>query len=106
MSLTINDVHVGSRDLGSEPAWRMVIKDVVADNAYPAGGYPVTPAQFGLSSIIAIVPCDTPGGAHVVYNNSTGKLIFLVSGTSGSKLSESGATTVNGETARLLVIGK
>jgi hypothetical protein len=106
MALNISDVHVGSRDRGVSPDWRMVIKDVTADNAYPAGGYAVTPAQFGLSSIIAVVPCDTPDGAHVVYNNATGKLLFYVSGTAASKLSESGATTVNGSVARLLVIGK
>lgn len=107
MSLAINDVHVGSRDRGSEPDWRMLIKDVTADNAYPAGGYTVTPAQFGLTKIIAIVPCDTPGGAHVVYNTATGKLMFFVTGSSLSgKLAESASTTVNGETARLLVIGQ
>lgn len=30
---------------------RFVVADITMDAAYPAGGYPITPASFGLSSI-------------------------------------------------------
>lgn len=106
MALQINDVSTGrGADRGRFPDMRLVIKDVVADGAYPTGGYPVTPAMFGLTAIFAIVPAPTPDGAHVSYDAAAGKLKYLVSAASGSKFAEPGAAVVSGSTSRLLVFG-
>lgn len=104
MALQINDV-AKAQERGREIDLRLVIKDVVGDGAYSAGGYPVTPAMFGLNSIVAVISAPTSDGAHVVYDAAAGKLKFLVSAASGSKFAEPGAAVVNGSTARLLVFG-
>lgn len=106
MSITIKDIHAGSRDVGVMPAFRFIVKDVTADNAYPAGGYPVTPAMFGLTTIVGIIPCPTPDGAHVAFDPTTSKLKFLLTGSALSgKFAESGSSGVSGSVARLLILG-
>lgn len=62
-------------------AIRRAFFTVTPDTSYPTGGYALTPAQFGLVSIIAVDANPSQGAGHpVVYNTTTGKLQWFTSG--------------------------
>lgn len=41
--------------------------DLLLDNAYPTGGYPIPASLFGLNNLLAVVPC---GGTFAGYGAS------------------------------------
>lgn len=62
-------------------SYRRAFFTITPDASYPTGGYPLTPGQFGLVSIIAVDANPSQGAGHpVVYNVSTGKLQYFTSG--------------------------
>src|SRR5215813_4914165 len=85
--------------------------DVTCDNAYPAGGYPITPAQlgFGTNGVIDFVASalSKAGGWECGWNYTTNKLqVFDSSGAANAASVEiTTATAVNGVVFRLRVYG-
>lgn len=66
---------------------RMFTYDVTADNSYPAGGYAVSPSDVGLKFIIGVqqIAVNTAGLLYfVLYNQQTGKLVFITAGAEAS----------------------
>jgi hypothetical protein len=53
---------------------RAVFGLVTFDDSYPAGGEAVTAANFGLASLVAVLPFGAPTGIAVEFVRSTGKL--------------------------------
>jgi hypothetical protein len=107
MSLTITDVKgAAGVSRGVLPDFKIVVKDVAADNAYPSGGYTLTPATFGMTTILAVITCPTPDGAHASWDPTTGKLKFLLTGAALSgKFAEASGAGVSGSSARIIVLG-
>jgi hypothetical protein len=67
---------------GSDDVWgkhRVKMADITGDSSYPAGGYVLTAAQFGLRNILSV---DFIGGnlaslgAAPVWNPTTGKMML------------------------------
>jgi hypothetical protein len=57
--------------------------ELTGDSSYPAGGYPLTAASFGLNVLEYVIPVTSnglPSAAPVVafWTQSTGKLFLLV----------------------------
>lgn len=66
----------GRISMGSRTA---VLAEMAADASYPTGGYLLTPAQFGLTSIDEIFAFST-GGYLIEYVEATGKVKVTVPG--------------------------
>jgi hypothetical protein len=72
-----NDEIIGKR--------RVSYWTLTGDSAYPAGGYAVTGAQFGLRSIEGILQIGANStGYSVIYNTATAKLQFYSNGSEAS----------------------
>jgi len=76
----------------------------VMDAAYPTGGYPVTPAQFGLKTIRFF---DATASQGYIFEYVAGKLKVFVSGTTGAALNEAAANlaALNGVVVTILAVG-
>jgi hypothetical protein len=100
------DVQMGARVEGA-------IVDFTGDASYPAGGYAVTPAQFGLKRIVAIVDLgpQTAGatGRLAEYDPVNAKVKLLLvnaPASTATPLAEvTAATNVTTVTRRLLALG-
>lgn len=89
------------------------VVDVTLDNSYPAGGYPLTPAQLGLGAngVVFMVDPGTvskTGGWLVGYDYTNAKLqVFDGSGVASVAMHEvAAATNLTGVVVRMLVFGK
>lgn len=78
---------------------------VTGDSAYATGGYPVTPAMFGLTSIIAVT--DAISGGKVLHHDPVNaKIQVLVCGAATAVLQEvANASDQSLVTAPMRVIG-
>lgn len=84
----------------------LIAGDLALDNAYPTGGYAVTPALFGhRSTITTIDTAVTTNGFISSYVPSTKKIKFFKVGAAGA-LTECGTTDLNGDAVRLHITGK
>lgn len=105
MALTISVPTYGPVPPGNE---RMVINTVTPDNNYPTGGYPITPAMFGLSIIKFIIAdtSDNGSGAYVIpkYRYAAGKLQYVTI-TAGALAEVNNGTDLSLYASRLLIFG-
>jgi len=89
MAATISKVNDEGLDYaGSTPIGQFKF---TGDAAYPAGGYAVTAAQFGLrilSGIIELANNTAAAGFVLSYNSQTGKVQVLESAGSAAALTE------------------
>lgn len=100
---------------------QLKIYDVTFDSSYPAGGEAITPANFGLDSIIYTVvgnilrDPDTADNVYFVDYDATGKKLVVAGGdftpaAQGPDIEVSGfgtpITDLSAYTARLTVIGR
>lgn len=84
----------------------IIAGDLALDNAYPTGGYAVTPALFGhRNSVTSIDTTISAGGFLAVFVPSTNKLKFFKVGSAGP-LTEVASTDLNADTIRIHVTGK
>lgn len=95
MSLTIAGVGDNKYDIyGSTPAGMF---DITYDNSYPAAGYAVTQASFGLSRPIAgilFLAVNTAASVNqFYYNNQTAKIMVLMVGATTAAFADLTATT-------------
>lgn len=89
-------------------------RNITLDSSYPTGGYDITPAQFGLDTIIAIfaspaAPINDPTQAVVLkYDEGEGALGAFWCKTAGTaSLQEVDSTTnLSTFTAHLLILGR
>lgn len=110
MSLTI--AFVGDNKLDYYGATPAVAADVTLDASYPAGGYVITGAQFGLRTVLGMLVLRVNTAAFVnqyFYNGQTGKLMVL--GTSGGTVgtatyADSSVTNLATWQIRFLVLGQ
>jgi hypothetical protein len=65
------------RDRGAAGDLFSRIVDITLDNAYPAGGWPVTPANlgFGTNGVIMSVSCGPKGGFSFEWDEVNSKII-------------------------------
>lgn len=87
--------------------FRVEFADITGDNSYPTGGYAITPGQFGMSKIVAVVVPNSNGYA-VTYVRSTGKLIVRATGgSSGAAFVEiANATDLSALTFFAIIFGR
>lgn len=90
------------------------IYDVLLDNSYPAGGWPISPDDVGLLAIVGIEPIGgslSNGAAQttltvLAWDTATSKLQAFESGAANAALAEKNeATGLNTTVARLRAIG-
>jgi hypothetical protein len=88
------------------------IVDVTLDGSYPAGGYPLTPAQLGLGAsgqVFMVDPCTVSKttGWLVGWDYTNAKLqVFDGSGAANAAMNQVAAATVlTGVVVRLFVMG-
>lgn len=86
------------------------IFDLTGDNNYPAGGYAVNAALFGLRLLAGLIELanNTAGiGVYLSYNNQTGKIQFLqCPGTAaGPGVEIGGGTNVSAFVYRCAIVG-
>lgn len=100
-ALIVTDVTPRTKIEGSGLVVRVV--DFTPSTSYPAGGEPVTAAQFGLTAIVAVVPVASTvaNDLTATFNPATSKIVLQVISTAA----ESGAADQSAKTFRLLVIG-
>lgn len=88
---------------------RSCIADVTFSGTYAAGGDTYTPGQFGMTSILAMVPQSVVGSATTGYTAApdiaNNKIRLLGGAASGVALAETGTAGQTGTVARMLVIG-
>lgn len=114
MALTIADVSKGYPDGGPNKSLTWVVAEVTGDAAYAAGGYALTAASFGMSSIAAVFPISSSGVLLPVWIRSTNKLAFykgassttVTTGSGGLTEASTNDTYVSSATALLLVLGR
>ena len=101
--MAVTFTRVTKRAAGSR---YIIAGDLALDNAYPTGGYAVTPALFGHRNAITSVDTTiSTGGFLAVYVPSTLKIKFFKVGSAGA-LTECATTDLNADTIRLHVTGK
>lgn len=69
MALSFSQVLRGKIDKQN-----VTITNVTLDATYPAGGEAITANDVGLSTISALIPLGSPGGATYEWVSATGKL--------------------------------
>jgi hypothetical protein len=113
MALALADVAAVAGPLYSIGNLKCVVKDVTFDASYPTGGESLTPADVGLTVIVAAWPSvalhSTPTTAvGVVYNAATAKLIALYATANAANVAFAEATNTNdlsAFTARMVFLG-
>ena len=92
---------------GITPAGRVVIADVTFDSAYPAGGEPYTPADFGLNTV-DLLHCEAAFGssttAYVVRADHANKklMLFNSNGAAPAALLETATTNQAATVVRVM----
>jgi hypothetical protein len=77
-----------------------VVADFTGDNPYPAGGYPLTPAQFNLADIWYLAVEQNGAGSRLVqWDNAAWKLKLFTA------LGAEAAGDQSAITCRLLAVG-
>ena len=88
---------------------RCVVADVTFSGTYAAGGDTYTPSQFGLGSVLAIIPQGVTGSATTGYvatpDIANSKIRLLAGSAAGSPLAETATAGQTATVARVLVIG-
>ena len=89
---------------------KVTVSNIVFDaTSYSAGGFAVTPANLGLSTVLFAIASQigpssgavTGGVGEFVYNTSTGKIqVFNSTGVEGAP-----TTTLTGLTAQIIAFG-
>lgn len=100
--------QIVKRGAAGELFFRVV--DVTLDNAYPAGGWPITAQQLGFGTngvVYGLTLQGDTGGFAVTYNPTTKKLMVRdASGAVNTLTPEiTTATLMNGVVARVLAWG-
>jgi len=85
--------------------WRRGYADLVLDNGYQAGGWAITAANLGLTTLYQLTPPSAGVAASrgflLRWNHATGKLLaFQGSTASNAGLKEIDAADLNGEVIR------
>jgi len=86
------------------------IADVTFSGTYAAGGDTFTPSQFGMTTILGILPLgpavgSATTGRDVMPDLTNSKLRLLDSAAAGSPLTETATANQAATVARVLVIG-
>jgi len=89
---------------------RSAVVDVTFSGTYAAGGDTFTPSQFGMTSILAMVPMGSAFGsattAYVVSPDlANNKIKLMASAAAGTAPTETAAAGQIATVARMLVIG-
>jgi len=107
MALTITGVYAFPRVTTGGIKQRIV--DILWDNAYPAGGEPLSAADLGMAGILGVQPITTTSNGYVVdYDLTNSKLRAWQSDTDGADApmeDNSTAGALNTITTRCLVWG-
>ena len=106
MAATIADTTPVSDNV----AGRLHLKTVTitGDSSYPTGGYALTPAQVGFTSIVAVLFSDASAlGVQATYDytNQKVKLFWTGAGLSAALAEVTNATNVSTAVLRALIIG-
>lgn len=81
-------------------AMYVAVADVTGDDSYPTGGYPITPAIFGLTTFdTVLVPSSS--GYTANYNAATGKIVVYAS----ANTQVANAVDLSAVTFRILAMG-
>lgn len=91
---------------------RIGVLDLTGDTSYPAGGYSVTPADFGLTDLIHVAIQAGPSGLIFEYDYVNQKVIFRYPTGGGSAspaaiadpVGSTGGTAVTASAATLPIV--
>lgn len=90
---------------------KLIVADLTLDAAYPTGGYSLTPSQFGLLEIWALVPIGGTAPAGIIpHYDFTARKLKLFGGSAASQgafneLAANSAVVSATTVLRLLAIG-
>ena len=68
---------------------------VTFDSSYDSGGEAVTAADFGLSTLVAVIPVGGPVGYSVQFDPANSKLVTYRTGTSANTVLNETTAAVN-----------
>lgn len=112
MALTVTRVSYDGQSQGVFGNLRYVTADVDFDNSYAAGGEPLTASDFGLTTIVGVIPMGatsagglTTVGYNFVYDYTNSKLIATRTDQVDDP-EEEAAGDLNAVSVRVLVLGK
>ena len=102
MALTFADVRRWSQPYNGI---RYAIEDITLDNAYPAGGWPITAANLKFNTVIyggVVIGGGAPLGALLLWDTTNGKLMAFNAAAAGALFTELGtATFLNAKVVRM-----
>jgi hypothetical protein len=107
LSFTVESIPFKASATGG---YRFKIVEVTLDNAYAGGGWAITAANCGLTTIKKIYPFPTAltgtsnTGVLIIWDKTAAKLKCYKSNTA-AVFQECGAADANGAVTQLLVIG-
>jgi hypothetical protein len=83
--------------VAGRPDYSETTTDMTCDASYPAGGYPVTPANLGMLDAPDTVYCyvKSAQGLLAMHDPTNAKIKLFVSGTTDSVLNEAGSNDVS-----------
>lgn len=83
---------------------RIGVLDLLCDNSYPTGGYPVTAADFGLNDVIVVIP-QGAGGLLFEYDYANKKLLvkYPTGGATASPAALAAPTVTSGASSATAV---
>lgn len=84
---------------------KRVIADITCDNAYPAGGYPTTAADYELLTLDNVDIGMSNGGFVANFDSAASKLKIFKNAAGAGALAEIAATDVNGQVFRVEAVG-
>jgi len=88
---------------------RSVVADITFSGTYAAGGDTYTASQFGMSTVLAMIPQGCTASATTNYvpqvDIANSKIKLMGGAASGVALAETGTAGQTGTVARMLVIG-
>lgn len=103
MALVIADL-AGGREIPRAGGYKSRLFEITGDSAYSAGGTAVTPANFGLTSIIAISG-QVSAGRILSYDAVNAKLMTFRGAAAASALAEDTTADQSASKFRVEVIG-
>lgn len=109
MARTVSDLGAGipTDSMGGSSGLRTTYKKVTFDaTVYTTGGFSLTAAELGLSSVVFSRPVSS-GGFMFVYDATNSKIQAFYSGNTSAALAElaNGSAALNGISAFMATVG-
>lgn len=103
MALTFGTTkRINIKDAGG---WRFGIVDITLDGAYAAGGWEITAANLGISTLYLLIPASARSGYVLEWDQVNGKLKAYQEADGATAMGEIDAGDLDTVVVRCLYIG-